>query len=234
MSEAPTQLRAVFFDAAGTLIELRESIGESYARFAEPYGAGLPAWRLDDAFVRVLKHAPPRVFPGLPRAEIEREEIAWWRAIVRSTFLAADSTVKFSDFDAFYAGLFDHYSSDAAWRVRDGAIESLSRLRDAGLATGALSNFDHRLPHLLQTLGLKAFLDTIVIPAECGFEKPAREIFQFACAQLDLPPEACAHVGDDAERDVEAARQAGLHAVALDGQTPLALLVSRFTETAAR
>ncbi len=213
VSGAPAPLRAVLFDAAGTLIELRESAGSIYARFAEPYGVSLPAWRLDDALSRVMSHAPPRVFPGVPRDEVEREEIAWWRAIVRSSFLAADSTVKFSDFDTFYRELFDYFSTTDAWGLRPDAAEVLDRLRADGLATGVVSNFDHRLPQLLQALDLHRVLDLVVIPADCGFEKPDPRIFGFACERLGFDPAQVAHVGDDAERDARAAEEAGLRSL---------------------
>ena len=58
-----SEIRAVLFDAVGTLIELREPVGETYARMARPFGVALPAWRVDDAFRRILKRAPPLVFP---------------------------------------------------------------------------------------------------------------------------------------------------------------------------
>ncbi len=210
VSASPIELRAVLFDAAGTLIELRESVGTSYARFAEDHGVTLPAWRLDDAFHRVIRHAPPRVYPGASAEEIVREEIAWWRAIVRSTFLAADSTVKFPDFDAFYAPLFDYFSTAQAWDVRAGVPAALGRLREHGFAIGVVSNFDHRLPKILQALELEPLLDLVVIPADCGFEKPDAGIFDFACERLGIASVHVAYVGDDREKDGAAAQHAGL------------------------
>ncbi|MDP6980596.1 MAG: HAD-IA family hydrolase [Myxococcota bacterium] len=231
MSEANSvePLRAVLLDAAGTLIEPRESVGITYSRFAEPYGASLPAWRLDDAFVRVMGHAPPRVFPGAARDDIEREEIAWWRAIVRSSFLAADSTVKFSDFDTFYSELFDYFSTSEAWGLRPGVSEALALLRERGLATGVVSNFDHRLPKILQALDLQCFLDLVVIPADCGFEKPDPRIFGFACEKLGLEPAQVVHVGDDAVRDARAAEEAGLRSLLVGDFESLGDLVHSIT-----
>jgi len=220
-----SSLRAVLFDAAGTLIAPQQSVGTTYGRVASRHGVELPAWRLDDAFHRVLRHAPPRVFPDLPAEEVRRQEVGWWRAVVRSTFLAADSTVKFPDFDVFYGELFDAFSTREAWCVRDGMAECLAALRDAGLATGVASNFDHRLPKILQALELEALLDTVAIPIDCGFAKPDAGLFHFACAQLDCLPEQVAHVGDDPARDTEAARRAGLAGFAIgDFPAPMDLV----------
>ncbi|MDH3255130.1 MAG: TIGR01458 family HAD-type hydrolase [Acidobacteriota bacterium] len=45
--------------------------------------------------------------------------------------------------------------------------------------------------------------------------KPSRELFHTMAAELDLPPERVAMVGDDIEADVEGARAANLQAVAV-------------------
>ena len=64
----------------------------------------LSAARLDDAFARILAQAPPRVFPDAPAAAIAELERDWWRGVVRSTFLAADGTARFADFEVFFDG----------------------------------------------------------------------------------------------------------------------------------
>ena len=92
LRKTPALIRAVLFDAAGTLIAPREPVGESYARLARDYGVALSAWRLDDAFRRIFAQAEPMVFPEAAPEEIPALERDWWRRVVRATFLAADST----------------------------------------------------------------------------------------------------------------------------------------------
>ena len=112
------QLRAVLFDAAGTLIETARPVGETYAERAREHGVRLSAGRLGDAFRRILAGAAPLVFPEAPGDRLPELERDWWRTVVRSTFLAADGTARFRDFDAFFAGLYAHYAGAAAWAVR--------------------------------------------------------------------------------------------------------------------
>ena len=57
-------LAGLCFDATGTLIETAEPVGEVYRRVALQHGIDLPAWRLQDAFARVLRHAPERGTQG--------------------------------------------------------------------------------------------------------------------------------------------------------------------------
>jgi len=211
-----TRLRAVLFDAAGTLIETAEPVGETYARFAARFGVTLPAWRLEDAFRRVLAGAPPRVFPDASRSEAERLERRWWRDRVRSVFLATDGTARFDDFDAFFDALFEHFAGSGSWRARPGAAAALDALRARGLRTGVVSNFDARLEPILAGLSLRSRLDAVVLPIDAGAAKPDPAIFVLAAATLGVPAEACLYVGDDPERDLAAARAAGLRAIAVD------------------
>lgn len=207
------RIQAVLFDAVGTLILLREPVGESYARFAREHGVALPASRLDEAFARVIARAAPNVHPGATLAEAAERERDWWRARVRETFRAADGMARFDDFEAFFATLWDHYASASAWRLAPGAREGLAALRARGLRLGVLSNFDQRLPDVLGELGLDACLETLTLPADAGAAKPARAIFAAALARLALPAERVLYVGDDAEHDVAGAAGAGLHAL---------------------
>ena len=112
-----TRIEAVLFDAVGTILRLREPVGETYARFAEGHGVVLPAWRLEDGFRRILRGAPPMVFAEEPEASLPAAERAWWRARVRETFKATDQTARFADFDAFFDAVFAHYASASAWQA---------------------------------------------------------------------------------------------------------------------
>lgn len=220
-------VEAVLFDAAGTLIELREPAGEVYARSARAFGVSLPGWRLEDALRRILAAAPPMVFPGASRAEAARRERDWWRSVVRQTFLAADSTARFSDFDAFFDGLFRSFAGAEHWRARRGALEALDALAALGIARAVVSNFDQRLPGLLDALGIGARLDATVLPVDAGAAKPDRRIFDFALAQLGAPPQRAVFVGDSPERDLAAARAAGLRAIDVASLATLAELPTR-------
>ncbi len=203
----------MLFDAAGTLIEPREPVGETYARHGEAFGVRISAWRLGDAFERVFANMPPPVFPELEAAERERAERAWWFDLVRQTFLAADSDERPDDFDALFEGLWKLYADPSHWRLRPGADALLDRLRAEGRATAVVSNFDGRLPALLEGLGLAARLDAVVIPADAGVAKPSPEIFALALRRLGVPAAQAVFVGDHPGEDLEGARAAGLHAV---------------------
>jgi putative hydrolase of the HAD superfamily len=205
------RLAALGFDATGTLIETAEPVGEVYQRVASEHGVDLPAWRLDDAFRRILRRAPPRgLAGGTPEARAEGE-IAWWVERIRQTFQATDSTARFADFPAFAAALFEHYRRAEAWRVRPGVPGMLAALRRRGWPLGIVSNFDHRLLEILQAIDLASHFDSVTLPIQCGVSKPDRGIFAAAAEALGCPIEELGYVGDDAPGILEAIRGLGLH-----------------------
>src|SRR5262249_40390560 len=190
--------RAVLFDASGTLIEARVPIGETYARIAEKYGAGMSAWRVGDAFARGWRSTPAMGYPGpAPDVSARREREAW-REIVRQTYLAADSAIRPSDFDACFEELFAYYATGAAWTARAGASEALAGLRAAGIATAVVSNFDRRLHGILADLGLAPLLDLVWLPSAAGVVKPDPPLLATAAAAPGVAPAHTLVVGNEA------------------------------------
>jgi putative hydrolase of the HAD superfamily len=207
------RIEAVLFDAAGTLIELRESVGTTYARVAREHGVNLPAQRLDDAFGQVFPQAPPLVFPEATGAEIDACERQWWHAVVRSTFRATDRAAAFEDFGGFFDALYDEFSQPETWCSRRGCHAMLAELRRRGLALGVVSNFDRRLHALLADLEITPLIDVIVLPSDAGAEKPAPEIFEFALSRLATKASASVFVGDSEAHDIRGARALGMRTI---------------------
>lgn len=200
----------ICFDATGTLIEAIHPVGETYHRFALEFGVDLPAWRLDDAFRRVLRHAPARGLEGKSFEERCAHEVEWWFERIRQTFQATDSTARFDDFRAFAQALFDFYAGAEAWRARPGMPALLARLRDQGARLFVVSNFDHRLAEILEALDLKRFFEDILIPSRAAHAKPDRALFEAVGAAVGRPVEALVYVGDDAPETLTAISAHGL------------------------
>lgn len=82
------------------------------------------------------------------------------------------------------------------------------------------SDWDLRLGPLLDALHLGDLIDSRIISAEQGHEKPSPLIFRATARALRLPPEAILHLGDSPSRDVAGARQAGMLAMLWTGSAP--------------
>jgi putative hydrolase of the HAD superfamily len=209
-----SRLRAIFFDAAGTLFESREPIGEVYARIARQYGLDAPVEAVTAGFRHAFGSAPPLAFgPGHPPHEIRRLERGWWCARVAESFKGLGS---FDDFEAYFDALFAHFGEPASWRLDPEAPPLLNRLKLSGLELGVISNFDYRVYRILDGLGLTSFFNSITISSEAGYAKPRREIFEAALARHGIAAGDAIHIGDSEHLDFEAAASAGLGAVLLD------------------
>jgi putative hydrolase of the HAD superfamily len=206
-------LRAVLFDAAGTLIHLREPVGVTYGRLARAHGVTASVERIGQAFGGILPGMPAMAFPGAPPAAVVARERAWWRDLVRRTFAAAEPGARFDDFDAYFDALFASFAHPSAWEVVDEALATLAHIRRQGLMTGVVSNFDHRLPGLLDGLGLAPLLDVVIRPADIGAAKPDARIFHAALDRLGVAPGDALYVGDDEDEDLRGAQAAGLRAL---------------------
>jgi putative hydrolase of the HAD superfamily len=202
----------ICFDATGTLIERTASVGTVYSEIAARFGVELPAWRLDDAFTRVLRHAPERGVGASP-GERRQHEIDWWSERIRETFQATDSTVRFEDFVSFAEALFETYRGPARWRLRPGVRAALARLARNGHPMAVVSNFDHRLPQILQAIEIEHYFLSISIPSTSGFRKPARKIFEGVAEALDRSIESLVYVGDDAPETLSAIAAHGLRTI---------------------
>jgi putative hydrolase of the HAD superfamily len=64
-----------------------------------------------------------------------------------------------------------------------------------------LSNFDHRLPPLLDDLGIVSAFEFVLLPTQTGTAKPDRAFFEAALARLALPATRVVYVGDDPTDD---------------------------------
>ena len=214
-------IRAVLFDAAGTLIELNEPVGDSYARAAKAHGIELEPRRTETAFRAAFAEAPPLLFPGVSGAELDALERGWWRDAVHATFVGAGADPDRGDFEGCFDALYRSFASTESWRCVPGCFETLTALRADDMICGIISNFDRRLHALLSGLGLLPYLDLVVLPSDAGAAKPDPKIFSHALERIGLDPQAAVFVGDDPRADVAGARAAGLHAIEVESPATL-------------
>ena len=208
-----SRLRAVTFDAAGTLFALAEPVGVTYAEFAAAHRLPLDPTGLEARLRAALADAPPLAFgtrDETARALLERR---WWRRLVRRVF---GDAARHPAFEACFRRLYAHYAEPRAWRVFPEVLPALGALRARHLRLAVVSNFDSRLPVLLAALGLEGPFDAVLFSSAIGSAKPAPGIFRAAVTALGVLPGATLHAGDDPSADVAGALAAGLGAALVD------------------
>ncbi len=207
-----TPIKAITFDAAGTLMRVAEPVGETYARFAHDLGATLSPQALDAGFRQVFPAMPPMAFRERGEAALLGAERAWWRELVERVVQHAGGV---AEFDSYFDALFAHYASGAAWHAYPETHRVLESVRGRGLRVGVISNFDSRLPPILRQLGFEFLIDTVIYSTRCGAAKPDERIFRHALEALGATAETALHVGDSLDADYHGASAAGMRAVHL-------------------
>lgn len=198
-------IRAVLFDAVGTLFHPVPGVAEVYRAVGHRFGSRRGEAEIRQRFDRALERQA--VAPTSAQGERAR-----WRRIVAEVL--DDAT----DADAAFETLWDHFAQPAHWRLFDDVAPAWARLRRRGIAAGIASNFDDRLETLCR--GLPPLPDAVAVfhSAGIGYAKPDPRFYAEAARRMALSPEQLALVGDHLQHDYHAARAAGWHAVWLDRQ----------------
>lgn len=209
--------QAVTFDAAGTLLRVEPSVGHVYAETASRYGVNVRPERLNEAFAaqwRRLRSANADSTSFHASEALERE---WWKRLVTAVFASAHSLDAFDrQFAQFFDELYERFERTDVWRQFDDVLPTFEALRAKGVACAIVSNWDSRLPRLVEAMGWGQWFSFVLTSAEAGVGKPARAIFELAVARLRCPPGDVLHVGDSIDDDARAASRAGLRGVLLD------------------
>ncbi len=205
-------IKAIFFDAAGTLIYLTESVGYHYALVGQELGLKLDAQRLNDAFFAAWKRMPARAAIDGPR---ENDDKDWWRELVDLVLNEVAPSLGELDRDNFFEIAYEHFAEAGVWKLYPDVVDVLEKLQPR-FQLAIVSNFDGRLRFILEQLGISKFFTHILVSSEIGADKPDPEIFRRALRYVDLAADEVLHVGDDRERDWKAAAAAGLSIFQLD------------------
>jgi len=219
-------IRAVTLDATRTLFEPRDLVGD-YARVLARHGVAIPADELELAIVEAWAEFSAASDPSRDRfaSEPGGSRAFWRRYLERVCALAgAARPTRFAA-----AELYDAFAHPELWRVYADVRPALEQLIDEGLRLAVVSNWDERLPRLIEALGLAPYFEVVVVSAEVGVEKPHPAIFETALERLRLEGPAVVHVGDRALEDVEGAEGAGIAGLRLarDGSGDLDSLTER-------
>jgi putative hydrolase of the HAD superfamily len=199
-------IRAVLFDAAGTLIHLPRGVGWHYREVAARHGLDLEEKRLGVAFGEAFRNAVPRVATAGTRPDDDK---GWWRDVVRRVLAACDGNPEGPAFEPMFEELYAHFAKPGVWALYPEVPAVLEALHGR-YRLGIVSNFDRRLYPVLDHLGVRRYFEKIVISSEVGVDKPDARIFTAALSALGVSASETVHAGDDPHQDWHAAAAAGL------------------------
>jgi putative hydrolase of the HAD superfamily len=146
--QTKAMLKAIFFDAVGTLFYLTKTVGDHYALVAEEVGLKLNAKKLDAAFASAWKQMPPREAITGPR---ENDDKDWWRELTDLVLEEAAPNVGELDRDNFFEVAYEHFAEAGVWELYPEVVDVLEELQPR-FELAIVSNFDGRLRVILERL----------------------------------------------------------------------------------
>jgi putative hydrolase of the HAD superfamily len=215
-------IRAVFFDLGGTLLVMRR----------------------DRIFRRVLSEEDREAsLERIHSAYMDAE--SWWLTAYGDKVLTPEQTREaYRELDErTFASLYPDEDHAEALRVsklvrkRWPELESeiplelypdveptLTKLANDGYFLGLISNAPPDTARVVDVLGLRRYLGSVVISGDVGYSKPHPEIFRIALREAGVNPVDAIHVGDFYEADIIGARNAGIKGLLIDREgSPSAL-----------
>ena len=190
-------IKAVVFDAWGTLFESKESSAAFYA-----INTLLGQAFSDFNYLRIFEAATCLDASGMP------ENVA--RRLTSSLGLSVSDEVL-----AQVSALFETaFTSEV--HLFDDAAEMLPELHSR-YKLGLLSNSGvQSADNLRKRFPLVSMFDAVLFSYEVGLLKPDSRFFKAILQRLEVQPSEALYVGDHPHVDVEGAMESGIHAILID------------------
>ncbi|MEN3536006.1 HAD family hydrolase [Microbispora sp. ZYX-F-249] len=192
--------RALSFDGDGTLWDFETAMSlalEDAARLLRESGVGRPDGPVTAHWLREIRDSVARLDAYRGRS-MEKIRLASFEAALAQCG-HADPTLARDVYDVYMRARW------ARLRVHEDVRESLAGLKSRHRLALVTNGNTHP-----RRLGLDGVFESVVVAAECGFQKPDPEIYRFMLDRMRLEAGDVLHVGDDPAEDVIAARRAGL------------------------
>ena len=212
---------AISLDAMGTLIELRVNAQHTYYEILKELGHPeekiAPLLRDPGRFRRYWQEAEDRLPANFLAEHRDRfynypdTPYAFWGLIFETMF--RDLGLERKQLLMTLETTYQHFTNADLWRVEPTFTELAEFCSHRDIQLYVTSNWDLRLPIILERLDVACSFAEIITSAKVGYEKPSKKIFAHLVAAAGCSPAEILHVGDSPVADVWGARQSGLRAV---------------------
>lgn len=218
----PSPLSALFLDVGGTLLRPSISVGSAYSSALECTGTTLDPDELNRAFMEEFnaRKQIARATQGTAYGATHEQARVFWHSVFMATL--PPQVQKHPSVSKAFDDVYAYFGEARAWTLFPDTMPFLEELKRRQIPVIIVSNWDARLPDLLDALGITPWVQTVVGSFQVESEKPAPEIFVKALASLNpsVSFDQVLHVGDNDAEDGEGARGLGVPFVRIDrGQT---------------
>ena len=189
--------RCVLFDLDNTLTDRRQSITNFTRRFHDHFVKALGEISFEQLEEAVQQGDDLGYKPKLQMFEDLANELPWHEP-------PSVETIR----DFWYA------ESPGNMQPRTGMFETLTALRDSSYRLGMITNGGTVVQNAtIDAIGVRNYMEIIVISEAAGIRKPDAGIFQIALEQLEVDLDATWYVGDHPHSDMQGAVNAGIKGV---------------------
>ena len=194
-------IKAIFFDAGGTLLHLDSS------RIRDLLREELNVEMSIEGFPRAQWLAMSRVAELVAAGAGSTEQLKreFYTTLLPETGISSERLIEAVDCAYKLA------REEMLWRqTESGTVQVLDELKKRGYTLAVVSNSDGRIESAFAHAGLTEYFEFFIDSFNVGIEKPDPGIFLLAAERALVAPEEAAYVGDLYAVDVLGAREAGL------------------------
>jgi beta-phosphoglucomutase len=189
--------KGVIFDMDGVLVDSADAHRRAWQRLGEEVGVPYT----DELFRRTFGQRNSSIIP---------------------TWIGETSAARIEELGARKEELYRELVRGGAVRVYDRVPELLHELREAGASLAVASSGPREnVALLIEVIGVSALIEAAISADDVTEGKPHPAPFLKAAEKLAIPPRDCAVV-EDSVHGIEAAKRAGMLAVAVLTSTPRA------------
>ena len=198
-------IRAILFDAVGTLIYPEPDAVEVYSHYGRKFGSNLSREVIGVRFSEAMREFfPTDPIPIIPTGTgespasgnaptcSERIEYSRWQNIVASVFVDVANA-----HGELFRQLWKHFARSDSWVVYSDARETWQRLASRELTIGIASNFDHRIQAVCSGLEPLDECTHLFWSASIGYAKPHPGFFRRIESNLGLSSQDILLIGND-------------------------------------
>ncbi|MFX0125571.1 MAG: HAD family hydrolase, partial [Candidatus Hodarchaeota archaeon] len=202
-------IKVIFFNAGGTLIQLRDTtLPLLYSQLiSRILGTPVSSEDIYKAFRKADNWALSRKKPGALFTDLDQRKY-------QNVFYNQLGISSRKEINRIEKKVADLIVID--YILENGALELLHSLKPT-YELGLISNWDESLIEILQNLGILDCFDSITYSGDIGVGKPDVEIFQSALEDFpEVKPKETAYIGDDYYTDIIPAQKMNIFTILFD------------------
>lgn len=195
--------KAIFWDSDGTLLYGNESFMKSLVRAYEKYGYSLE----EDTAREFMRRVCSWYVPQKDHSNKNGEE--WWADLLEEICMFCEEHKVCKRDTEFICGAFRKNVISYEYEAYPDAKAVLHHFKEKGYENYIISNNFPELNEVFERLGLGAEIAGYFPSASVGYEKPRKEIYDYAIEKADNP-EIRYMIGDNPITDYQGGLDAGM------------------------